>query len=223
MADTAVFDVDGTLVDSNYQHTVAWHRDFRRCGLTFPLWRVHRHIGMGGDKFVPAIAGEAVEQRVGDDLRAAWAEEFDKVIDEIEPLDGAIDLLVEVRRRGFRVVLASSGTQRHVEHFIGLLDGRSLADAWTTSDDVEGSKPDPDLVDVAMRKVNGTGAVMLGDSVWDVEAASKVGVPTVGLLTGGYSRAELEIAGAACVFDGLVELLDELDETPFGRAGEQPQ
>lgn len=221
MADTAVFDVDGTLVDSNYQHVLAWHRSFRHCGLILPSWRLHRHVGMGGDKFVEAVAGVSVENRIGDDLRAGWEEEFDKIIDEIEPFEGAGDLLYEVRRRGFRVVLASSGVQRHVEHFLGLLEAWSLVDAWTTADDVEASKPDPDLVEVAIRKVGGSGAVMLGDSVWDVEAAARVDVPTIGLLTGGYSRGELERAGSVAVFESLRDLLGDIDSTPLGRADPQ--
>jgi HAD superfamily hydrolase (TIGR01549 family) len=217
MADTAVFDVDGTLVDSNYQHALAWHRAFRRHDLAYPLWRLHRLIGMGGDQYVPAVAGEDVERRHGDALREAWAEEFDKLIDEVEPFDGAKDLLTEVKRRGFRVVLASSGKQQHVEHFLDLIGGRDVAEAWTTSDDVERSKPHPDLVAVAVEKVDGASAAMLGDSVWDVEAAKKIDVPTIGLRTGGYSVDELTEAGAVKVYESLRDLLDDLDATPFGR------
>jgi HAD superfamily hydrolase (TIGR01549 family) len=217
MADTAIFDVDGTLVDSNYQHALAWHRAFRRHDLAFALWRIHRLIGMGGDQFVPEIAGQDVERRLGEALREAWSEEFDKLIDEVEPFEGARDLLVEVKRRGFRVVLASSGKQQHVEHFLDLIGGRDVAETWTTSDDVERSKPEPDLVRVALGKVDGASGAMLGDSVWDVEAAKKLGVPTVGLRSGGYSPEELTDAGAIQVYDSLPDLLADLDNTPFGR------
>jgi HAD superfamily hydrolase (TIGR01549 family) len=217
MADTAVFDVDGTLVDSNYQHALAWHRAFRRHDLAYPLWRLHRLIGMGGDQYVPAVAGEDVERRHGDALREAWVEEFDKLIDEVEPFDGAKDLLAEVKRRGFRVVLASSGKKQHVDHFLDLIGGREVAEAWTTSDDVERSKPHPDLVAVAVEKVDGAHAAMLGDSVWDVEAAKKIDVPTIGLRTGGYSVDELTEAGAVQVYESLRDLIDDLDATPFGR------
>ena len=217
MADTAVFDVDGTLVDSNYQHALAWHRAFRRHDLAYPLWRLHRTIGMGGDQYVKEIAGDAVEDEHGDSLREAWAEEFDKLIDEVEPFDNAKELLAELRRRGFRVVLASSGKKQHVEHFLDLIDGREVAEAWTTSDDVERSKPEPDLVAVAIEKVDGANAVMLGDSVWDVEAAKRIDVPTVAVRTGGFSTAELEEAGAVGVYESLGSLLDHLDDTPLGR------
>ena len=101
MADTAIFDVDGTLVDTNYQHALAWYRAFRRHGITRPLWRIHRGIGMGGDTFVPEVAGPDVEERLGDALREAWTEEFDQLIGEVQPFEGARDLLEEVRRRRF--------------------------------------------------------------------------------------------------------------------------
>ena len=141
MADTAIFDVDGTLVDTNYQHALAWFRAFRRYDITRPMWRIHRGIGMGGDMFVPEVGGREVEEAHGDDLREAWVEEFDQLIGEIQPFEGAHELLAEVKERGFRLVLASSGKSQHVETFLDLIDGKSLADAWTTSEDVAKSKP----------------------------------------------------------------------------------
>jgi len=217
MADTVVFDVDGTLVDSNYQHALAWHRAFRRHDLAYPIWRLHRLIGMGGDQYVKAVADEAVEEKYGDALRDAWTEEFDKLIDEVEPFEHAKELLGEMRRRGFRVVLASSGKKQHVDHFLDLIDGRDVAEAWTTSDDVERSKPEPDLIAVAVEKVEGARAVMVGDSVWDVEAANRIEVPTVAVRTGGFSTGELEEAGAVGVYESLGELLEHLEDTPLGR------
>jgi len=215
MPDTAVFDVDGTLVDSNYQHALAWFRAFRRLDITLPLWQLHRGIGMGGDNFVAHVAGEAVENRYGAELRDAWTEEFDALIGEIQPFAAARPLLQEIRNRGFKLVLASSGKAQHVDVFLDLIGGREIADAWTTSDDVESSKPAPDLVSAALAKVDGTSACMVGDSVWDAVAAGKLGVPTVGVLTGGFSREELHDAGAIRVFDSLGAMLDELDTTPF--------
>ena len=217
MADTAIFDVDGTLVDSNYQHALAWYRAFRRFEITPPIWRIHRAIGMGGDKLVPAIAGDDAEKRHGDALRDAWAEEFDAMIGEIQPFDAAHELLAEVKRRGFRLVLASSGKTEHVERFLNLIDGTQIADAWTTSDDVEASKPEPDLVQAALDKVDGASGVMVGDSTWDAIAAGKLDVPTIAVRTGGFSPEELRDAGALRVFDSLRELLDGLDDTPLAR------
>ena len=215
MADTAIFDVDGTLVDTNYQHALAWFRAFRRYGITRPLWRIHRGIGMGGDTFVPEIAGQDVERQHGDALRDAWTEEFDQLIGEVQPFDATQSLLQEVKDRGFRLVLASSGKTQHVEAFLDLFGGRELADAWTTSDDAERSKPEPDIVETALARVEGASGVMIGDSVYDCLAAGRIGIPTLAVRTGGFSTEELEQAGAARVFDSLDELQSALDSTPL--------
>ena len=212
MADTAIFDVDGTLVDTNYQHALAWYRAFRRYDITRPLWRIHRGIGMGGDQFVPQLAGEDVEREHGDALRDAWTEEFDRLIDEVQPFEGTSALLQEVKDRGFRLVLASSGKTKHVEAFLDLFGGRELAEAWTTSDDAEHSKPEPDIVRTALAKVEGASGVMVGDSVYDCMAAGRLGIPTIAVRTGGFSHEELVEAGAAQVFDSLDELQAALDE-----------
>src|SRR3954466_14784339 len=217
MADTAIFDVDGTLVDTNYQHALAFYRAFRRFDITLPMWRLHRATGMGGDQIVAHGAGDEVERRHGEALREAWVEEFDKMIDEVRPFDGARDLMEAVKSRGFRLVLASSGKSQHVEHLLGLLDGKSVADDWTTSEDVESSKPEPDLVASALDKVEGASAVMVGDSTWDCIAAGKLGVPTLAVRTGGFSVEELQEAGAAHVFESLKELCEGLDDTPLSR------
>ena len=218
MADTAIFDVDGTLVDTNYQHAMAWFRALRRFDITRPLWRIHRGIGMGGDLFVPAVCGREVEEAHGDDLREAWAREFDELIGEVQPFEGAHELLAAVKDRGFRLVLASSGKAEHVEAFLDLIDGKSLADAWTTSEDVEKSKPEPDIVSAALAKVDGASGIMVGDSVYDAQAAAKLGIPTLGVRTGGYSVGELQEAGVLQVFDSLVAFRYALDGTPHARA-----
>jgi HAD superfamily hydrolase (TIGR01509 family) len=211
----AVLDLDGTLVDTNYHHALSWYRAFRRCEITIPVWRLHRHVGMGGDKFVAAVAGDEVEGRYGDELRETWEQLFDEVIDEVAPLGGVRDLVIALKERGHEVVLASSSVEKHFDHFVAVLEIRDHVDGWTTKDDVEASKPEPDLVQAAMEKVNGDRAVMLGDTPWDVEAARKVGVETVCLITGGFSEQELLEAGAAAVFESLDELRAHLDETPF--------
>jgi HAD superfamily hydrolase (TIGR01549 family) len=210
-----LFDIDGTLVDTNYQHAIAWHRAFRRFGVARPVWRIHRAIGMGADQLVPAVAGEKVQERHGEDLGAAQKEEFDKLIDEVEPFEGAHELLSEVKARGFKVVLASSGQKEHVERFLDLIDARSIVDAWTTSADAEHSKPEPDLVQSALSRVDGSAGIMVGDSTWDVIAAGKLDVPTLAVRTGGFSVEELTDAGALRVFDSLVELREALDDTPL--------
>jgi HAD superfamily hydrolase (TIGR01509 family) len=212
----AVLDLDGTLVDTNYHHALSWYRSFRRFDITIPLWRLHRHVGMGGDKYVAAVAGDDVEKRHGEELRDEWERLFDQVIEEAAPLEGVRDLVATLKERGHEIVLASSSVQKHFDHFVDLLEIRDDLDGWTTKDDVEASKPEPDLVQAAMAKVTSEQAVMLGDTPWDVEAARRAGIETVCLITGGFSEEELFEAGAAAVFESLDELRIHLDETPFG-------
>jgi HAD superfamily hydrolase (TIGR01549 family) len=179
------------------------------------MWRVHRHIGMGGDQLVAAVAGDRVEERLGDELRDASREEFRRVRDECEPLEGAHGLCVELKRRGRVVVLASSSNEDDLDHFLDLLDVREVVDGWTTADDVERTKPSPDVIEAALAKAGTRDAAMLGDSRWDVEAAARAGLRTVCVITGGWSEQELLDAGAACVFPSLVELRERLDDTPL--------
>ena len=180
------------------------------------MWRVHRHIGMGGDQLVTAVAGEQAERELGDALRDASREEFAKLRDECVPLEGARELVEELKRRGHVLVLASSSNADDVDHFLDLLAVRDLIDAWTTSDDVERTKPHPDVIHAALEKAGGSdGAVMVGDSRWDIEAAANAGLETVCVITGGWSEQELSDAGAAAVFDSLVALREGLDSTPL--------
>jgi HAD superfamily hydrolase (TIGR01549 family) len=211
----AVLDVDGTLVDTNYHHAIAWYRAFREHGLPMPVWQIHRHIGMGGDQLVAAVAGKRVEDRQGDSIRAAETALYADLIGEVQPFADARRLLELLDGRGHRLVLASSGKRDEVDHYLDLLDARELVEAWTTSADVTQTKPDPDLVHTAVDKVGGGEAVMAGDSTWDCEAAARAGVPTVAVLTGGFSEQELRQAGAEVVFESLTELCERLDETPL--------
>jgi HAD superfamily hydrolase (TIGR01509 family) len=214
----AVLDVDGTLVDSNYQHALAWYRALRSLGETFPVWRIHRLIGMGGDQLVSALGGDEVERRIGDEARKRWVEEFDALIDEVAPLPGARDLLVAVKERGHRLVLASSGKPQHVDPFVDLLDARDLADAITSSQDAEASKPAPDLLQVALKKLGAPAdadSVLVGDSVWDVEAAKKAGMPAIVVRSGGFGDDELREAGAVALYDTPGDLAAALDDTPL--------
>jgi HAD superfamily hydrolase (TIGR01509 family) len=213
----ALLDVDGTLVDSNYHHTLCWYRAFRKHDIVLPVWRLHRHVGMGGDKFVAAVAGDDVEKQLGDALRDDWEKLFDELIDEVAPLEGARELILALKERGHEVVMASSSIESHFERFMDLLGAQELADGFTTKDDVEASKPEPDLVRAAMAKTRAEDAVMIGDTPWDVEAARRAGIGTLTVITGGFSRQELLDAGAVAVFESLVELRERLDETPLRR------
>jgi len=212
----AILDIDGTLVDSNYFHAIAWFRAMRDHGHTLPMWRIHRAIGMGGDQMISALLGEDAEARDGDAIRDAEHERYFELIGEVQPLDGARGLIEDLKRAGGPVVLASSAKPDEVDHYLDLLDARDLADAWTTSGDVERTKPEPDLVNSALEKVGGGPAVMIGDSVYDCEAAGNAGVETIAVLTGGFSDAELLRAGARIVFASIVELRECLAWTPLG-------
>jgi HAD superfamily hydrolase (TIGR01549 family) len=211
----AILDVDGTLVDANYQHALCWYRAFREQGVVLPIWRLHRHVGMGGDKFVPAVAGDEAEERIGDAVRDRWEELFDELIDEVAALDGAHELMRDLKGRGHPVVLASSSIEKHLEHYLDLMDAREVADGWTTKDDVEQTKPEPDLVEAALAKAGTRDAVMVGDTPWDIEAARRAGIDTVCVITGGFSEQELRDAGAVAVFESVEELRRRLDETPL--------
>jgi HAD superfamily hydrolase (TIGR01509 family) len=211
----AILDVDGTLVDTNYHHALAWYRAFRRNGIVLPVWRLHRHVGMGGDQFVGAVAGDEVEERKGDDIRAAERELYAELIDEVEPFEGARELLSELKERGHVVVLASSAKEEELDDYLDLLDARELAHDWTTSADVEATKPHPDLVLAAMQKAGGGEAVMIGDTPWDCEAAERAGVVTIAVLTGGFAEEELRDAGAVAVFESIADLRARLDDTPL--------
>ena len=211
----AILDIDGTLVDTNYHHAIAWYRAFTEHDVVLPVWRIHRHIGMGGDQLVAAVAGDEVERDRGDAIRGTETERYFEIIQEVKPFAGARELIVDLKDEGHAVVLASSAKPDEVEHYLDLLDARELADGYTTSGDVETTKPAPDLVEAARSKVPGEG-VMVGDTPWDVRAARNAGVDTVTVLTGGFSEAELRDAGAVAVFDSLQALRGHLQDTPLG-------
>jgi HAD superfamily hydrolase (TIGR01549 family) len=216
MADAAILDIDGTLVDTNYQHAIAWYRAFRAHGVTLQIWKIHRHIGMGGDQLVAALAGDDFEADHGDAVRAAEEGLYGELIDEVEPMDGARELIISLRELQDSVVLASSAKQDEVDHYLDLLDAREIVDDWTTSADVKATKPEPDLVQAALQKVGADGGVMIGDTTWDVDAAKRAGVETLAVRTGGFGADELREAGALDVFESVRELCERLPETVLG-------
>jgi HAD superfamily hydrolase (TIGR01549 family) len=214
-----ILDVDGTLVDSVYQHTFAWSRAFRKAGHPVEAWRIHRHIGMGGDRLVAAVAGGDVEESSGDRIREIWEAEYDAVIGDVGLLEDADELLSALKDRGIRIALASSSIPKHAQYAFDLLDADRYADLTTTSEDAHESKPGRELVAVAMGRLGTGNACMVGDAVWDVVAASHAGIPTIGLCCGGYGRHELLDAGAVEVYLGPGDLLAHLDlalEIGFG-------
>jgi HAD superfamily hydrolase (TIGR01509 family) len=204
---TVVLDVDGTLVDTNYQHAIAWHRALRDHGYAVQVWEIHRHIGMGGDQLVTALIGEEGERSDGKGIRDAEGEAYGELIGEVQAMNGSTELLRELREDGAKAILASSAKAGEVEHYLDLLDARDLVEGWTTASDVERTKPHPDLVHAALEKAgNGGRAVMVGDSTWDVKAADAAGIPTLAVLTGGFAEAELREVGAVDVVKSIGEL-----------------
>jgi HAD superfamily hydrolase (TIGR01549 family) len=210
-----IFDVDGTLVDTNYHHALAWYRAFARHDVVIPTWRIHRAIGMGGDRLVSHVAGQDVEDRLGDQLRSDWKQIYETMLPEVTGFDGAHELVATAASHGWKIALASSGDPAHTKHYIDLLNLHTLADDWTTADDVSTTKPSPDLLHTALQRVGPSPAVLIGDSTWDCAAAARAGIPCVTLLTGGFSAAELKSAGAAAVFEDLPTLRAALTDLPF--------
>jgi HAD superfamily hydrolase (TIGR01509 family) len=215
----AILDIDGTLVDTNYQHALAWYRAFRRHGIVLPVWRIHRHLGMGGDQLVGALTDERTERERGDRIRDTESDLYRALIDEVETMDSSRELIEELKRRENTVILASSAKDWEVEHYLELLGARRVADGWTTSADVQATKPHPDLVHAALGRAGEADpgdAAMVGDTPWDVIAADAAGVRTLAVLTGGFSRDELTEAGAVAVFESVAELCANLGDTPLG-------
>lgn len=217
--EVALLDIDGTLLDSTYHHAIAWARAFADVGHPVPVWELHRHIGMGGDRLIPAVSSDEVAERLGDELTTRHTKAYDELIEQTGLLPGARELLDGLKGAGLQVVLASSSQPQHAEHALELLDAEDRTDAWTTSEDAAESKPDPELIEVALSRVGGSRAVMIGDATWDVIAAAQVGIPTIGLLSGGFGEAELRDAGAAAVYRDPADLLEHLDEALRRAAG----
>ena len=210
-APAVLLDVDGTLIDSNYQHALAWYRALREHGKIIPLVELHRHIGMGGDQLVESVAGADFEREHGDAARTSEKLRFEELSPDVAALEHATELIDALRERGCDIVLATSGKEEDTERYRSLLGADDLK--YTSSSDVEATKPAPDLVEVALEKVDGDRpALLIGDSTWDCEAAGRAGIATVGLLTGGFSEQELTEAGAARVYSRLADLLADLDE-----------
>ena len=214
--DSVILDLDGTLVDSVYQHVVAWRSAFLAVGIDVPAARIHRAIGMGGDRLVTEVAGRSAEDAVGDELRSLHGERFKELLGQVTPTEGALGLLESLRQHGLKVVVASSGEREQTEHLLSLVGPSEAQQDWVSGSDAESSKPAPDLLDLALEKVGGTTALVIGDAVWDVETAGARSFPAVGVLTGGLSGAELRDAGAVGVYANPAHLTDALDELLSG-------
>lgn len=213
-----LFDIDGTLVDSNYLHVDAWDRGLADAGIPAPVWRIHRSIGMDSKKLLEAVAGEASEEDA-DRAKELHSGYYKETTDRLRVLEGARELVRAVDGLGLRVVLATSAPEDELEILRGLLDVDDAVSEVTSSADVGTAKPEPDIIEVAIGKagVAPDEAVIVGDSVWDIEAAGRAGVAAIGVLSGGFGEAELKDAGAVEVYDDVAALLAALDDSLIGR------
>ena len=207
-----LFDVDGTLVDSNYPNVITWWEAFARSGHDVPMSRIHRAIGMGSDRLLDALLPADRDHEADDDIRTAHSALYSVYWSRLRPVSGAPGLLRACHARGMRVVLASSADPRELEVLRDVLRSEDVIDEVTSSGDAAQSKPAADLVQIALDKagVDAAEAVFVGDAVWDVRACQKAGVRCVGVLSGGTSRAELLDAGAAAVYADPAEILGSL-------------
>jgi HAD superfamily hydrolase (TIGR01509 family) len=221
--DAAVlFDIDGTLVDSNYLHIEAWQRAFAEVGIGVEAWRIHRSIGMDGSTLVKTLSDDAP-----DDEQSRLKEVHDRCYQEtanlLQPLPGARELLKRVADLGLKVVFATSAPEHELKLLRKTLDCDELVAAITSSEDVDTAKPKPDIINVALERANVSAerAVFVGDAIWDAEACSRAKVTCIGVLSGGVSRGELQDAGAVEVFDNAEELLGHLEESAIGRLADE--
>ena len=216
-APAVLFDIDGTLVDSNYLHVHAWQRAFTETGLQIQSWRIHRCIGMDGSSLIEELgSGEVDDPGRLKDLHSNF---YAETVGLLRPLPGSQALLDAVAGLGLQVVLATSAPEDELSMLRKVLDRDDIVSAITSSGDVERAKPDPDIVRVALERadVGPDRAVFVGDSVWDVAAAARAGVECVCLRSGGISQAELEYAGATAVFDDPRDLAEHLGDTRIDR------
>jgi HAD superfamily hydrolase (TIGR01509 family) len=210
------FDLDGTLLDTNYLHTWAWWRALDEAGVSTPMARIHRLIGRDGDDLLTEIAGNANEQ-----ISEAHTRIFAELADQIRPLPGALELVKSVRQRGPLVVIVTSAGKAELERLLDALGCDDEIDAVVHGEDVESAKPDPDIYRHALEETGSEASrvVAVGDTVWDIEAAGGAGVPCVAVETGGIARCELEAAGAAAVYTSCAEIVTNFDSSPLGSLG----
>jgi HAD superfamily hydrolase (TIGR01509 family) len=212
-----LFDVDGTLVDSNYLHIHAWQRAFAELDIPVSAWRIHRRIGMDGTELVRELSGDAPGD-VRNQLKDLHSRHYHETAELLKPLPGALDLIHRVEDLGLQVVLATSAPEDELALLRRVLDSDEVYSAATSAEDVDTAKPEPDIVKIALDRAGvGTDrAVFVGDAVWDVEACVRAELDCIGVLSGGMSRGELETAGAVAVFEDAADLLAHLEATRIG-------
>ena len=215
---TVLFDIDGTLVDSNDAHAGAWIKAFQEHGVTVDPDHVRLCIGMGGDKLMPEVSGIEEDSPRGEAIAKRRGEIFkEEFLPHLKPFDGASDLVAAIKKLGLTSVAASSASKKDLKALLAVAKVDSLLDDSTSSDDAEDSKPDPDIIQAALGKAKASPAeaIMIGDTPYDIEAASRAGVDTIAFRSGGWPDEDLR--GAIAIYDGPWDLLAKLDEFPIDR------
>jgi HAD superfamily hydrolase (TIGR01509 family) len=207
-----LLDVDGTLVDSNYHHTIAWSRAFRDHGCNARLAAIHRLVGMGSSQLLETLIG-----RPDENIAKSWRTHFDELLPEVVAFDRAGELMRALHDRALTVVLATSSPQDLLEAFQDKIGATEAVDVVVTANDVEEAKPEPDVFEAALAKAGlaRERAIVVGDSVWDAQAAARARLACLALETGGFSGAELERDGVIAVYEDAGDLLDHLDDSPL--------
>lgn len=217
-----IFDVDGTLVDSNDEHAKAWVESLAEFGFEIRFDEVRRLIGMGGDKILPKLTGVEEDTDEGARMTARRAELFKlKYRPQLKAFDGSKELLALLREKGKRLVVASSARGDELKHLLKIAGATEYIEDATSSSDAENSKPDPDIVKAALDslKLSPAEVVMIGDTPYDIEAARKAGIHTIAFRCGGWPDTGLE--GAVAIYDGPADLRERLDTSPLGGAGDE--
>jgi HAD superfamily hydrolase (TIGR01509 family) len=219
---TVLFDIDGTLVDSNDAHAEAWVKAFAEAGHTIPFAEIRRRIGKGGDKLMPEVSGLNEESPEGRRISKRRGEIFaSEFVPRLQPFRDAARLVAALKARGLTAVAASSAKKDELKSLLTIAGADTLLDAATSSDDAEESKPDPDILHAALQRARARPeqAMMIGDTPYDVEAAQRAGVPVIAFRCGGWSDVDLK--GAEAIYDGPWDLLARLDDSPLanGRTG----
>jgi HAD superfamily hydrolase (TIGR01509 family) len=214
-----LFDVDGTLVDSSYIHTLAWWRAFRQAGYDVPMASIHRSVGMGGDRILDSLLPADRDTSEDSTIMTSHAAVFSTFWPSLRPLDGAKELLAQCHDSGLAVALASSARERDLQALRSTIGADAFIDAATSSSDAKESKPAPDILVAALKAlgVQASDSVYVGDAVWDIYAAGKLDIPTIGLTSGGTSEAELRDAGAVEIYASPRDLLENLGTSMIGK------
>ena len=219
MRRAVIFDVDGTIVDSNELHIQSWDEIFRRYGKHFSRERLHEHIGEGGDQYIPNFLNDAELREFGAKLEKERGELYkEKYMPKVQPFPRVRELFERIKRDGKQIALASSGKTDELKHYQSLCKIEDLVDTQTTKDDVAHSKPHADVFAAALRKLGNLPpdeAIVVGDSPYDVIAAKRIMLPTIALLCGGFREDELRSVGAIAIFRGPADLLENYERSPL--------